>query len=184
MIANHAGRAHCFLRSHRRPTPHRPTRPTTTDQQKCRVRRVLVVRLRQRSIHQATACFGRDRVSGGGDVSFGHVSQAVARFRMFECESRAAEATRPTDGKIKGARFALVGRSKSTSKSATSREVHLPDAPRRIAQAIGKQKQRAPCRWRHGGPRRRNAAWRRVHFGHSVQAERRGTLRRWLAPDR
>jgi hypothetical protein len=46
---------------------------------------VLRVRLRQRPIHRATVCLCRDRLTGDRDESSGHVSQDVARFRMFEC---------------------------------------------------------------------------------------------------
>jgi hypothetical protein len=68
-------------------TPDRPTCQTTIGLQKKRVRLAVCMVLRQRPIHRATVCLWRDRLSGGGDELFGHVSHVVDWFCMFECEA-------------------------------------------------------------------------------------------------
>ena len=55
----------------------------------------MCARRRQQPSHGAIVCLYRDHLSGGRDELFEHVSQYVARFRMFECE--AGQRRHPTD---------------------------------------------------------------------------------------
>jgi hypothetical protein len=102
--------------------------------------------------------------------------------RLTESANPTEERSRPTAiGRIKGARCGMVGRMKKRNRSITSRKVDSGPAPRRFAQPTGRSKQRAPCLPWHGALQGQVLAQRRVYFGHSVQAKRRGTLRLWLA---